>query len=247
MQVHRVGAQDRPPPDGALFQDRQQSPADVLGLDALGREPGARAPVAADVVPEAHGRDAEARVRLDVPGVLVPPHGRQRVLREQLGHPRVEGTHRERVPVEEDDQVVGLGLGGDLRRQLVQFVGMGPVRAGDEVEAPVVAAVLHSLEVGEHPERRVEAGLEVAPLGLDPLRDRPNGRSRRRSCAHGLGRAAPLGRTTPWWRAGRRATAWAEGPGRVSATWSSRPGSRGRRPDAAARWSAPAGVRRAPP
>ena len=105
---------------------------------------------------------------LPVLAVLVAAHGTQ--------HRRVEGGahggHRigdgEGVAVEEEQEVVGVGLGDDLPGQQIRACRSAvrcPPRRGRTW--PVVTG--HALEVGHHPVRLVEVTTQVVELDIDPL------------------------------------------------------------------------------
>src|SRR5207247_5726037 len=103
-------------------QDPEQVAARV-GYLLAGRvaPPVAGVPVAADLLPEAGRGGGERRVRLDVVEVLVAADGAERVAREPLLEERPHGRDRERVAVEDEEDVVRAGLGRDRLGQRVQL------------------------------------------------------------------------------------------------------------------------------
>src|SRR5688572_31070350 len=70
-------------------------------------------PVPADFPPEPDRRDAEARVWLWVPVVLVPPHGNEMVFGELVPGERDEVGNRKGVPIDEYEKVARI-----VRREL---------------------------------------------------------------------------------------------------------------------------------
>lgn len=147
VHVVGVGAQERQPLDVRVAELVVQRAAHVGDLRAAGTGPGAAlAPVAADLLPQAHGRGAEARMGLALHPVLVAADGHQRVVGEQAPQPSGDGTDREGVPVDEHQEVVGLGGGDHHVSQHVEFVGVHALAVRDDVELGAVGGVLDPLQ-----------------------------------------------------------------------------------------------------
>src|SRR5262245_15232669 len=113
VKVRRVHPAKRLPIDLSSLQPGEHPTAEVADLLSLGIHPllSAPMPVPVDLTPESDGRDAEARVRLDITAVLVPLHGDQAVAFQARFDQRRDRCDRERVSVDEYEQVGGI-LGG---------------------------------------------------------------------------------------------------------------------------------------
>ena len=120
-------------------------------------------------------------MRLDVVEVLVAPDSGEPVAGELLLEERADRCDREGVAVEEEQDVVGRGLGRDRLCERVQLLGVAEDavlealrrrEVGDVVELRRVLAV-DPLEVGVDEVRLRQVALEVAQLDVDPARVAP--------------------------------------------------------------------------
>ena len=134
-------------------------------------------------------------MRLRLVRVLGPAHGEKRSLRESVVHERHRVGDRERVAVEEHQQIVVVGLRSDLDREVVELRCVHPFLRNDAVEMRRVGRV-DSLERSPHAVRNADVLADVARLNLDPARRTV---VNRRYVKHRMGSCA-----TRRWRCGVR-------------------------------------------
>ena len=162
----RVGPEKGLPLDLVPLEDPEEVAADVghrpshldLPLVAL-------PPVALDLVPEPDGREAEAGVGLSVAVALVLAYGGERSAVQQLPTDR---SDRERITVQEEEQVVGRGAGGgDDAGELVELLRVLAL----EVEAlleDLGPARVDAVQAAPHLELLGEVAAQEPALRTDP-------------------------------------------------------------------------------
>jgi hypothetical protein len=112
-------------------------------------------------------------MRTEVTEVLLPLDGDELMGGQRLVQPRIERPDGKGIAVEEDDDIVGLGLFVDQLRQRVEFLAVGAGQIFGMVESLPEIGVIDAVEHGKHPIRRSDVSTEVVQLRADPLRGTP--------------------------------------------------------------------------